>query len=255
MLAEQRHRAIMSSLESGGGARVADLARTLKVTEETIRRDLEKLGSQGKLIRTHGGAVPLSDDRRDLPFAERETAHLEAKRIIALRSLAMVEEGDVIALDASSTAHELARVLPDIQLTVVTNSLPVQMTLLGRSNVSVVSTGGVIDPRSRSCTGPLTEQILQRLHIGKLFFSAKGFDPVRGLSETTQEQAYVKRRMMDLADRRILLLDHSKFAIKSVVLFAKVGEVDVLVTDENAPRDAIAELEEAGLETVIAEAP
>ena len=152
MLAQQRYREILSRLRKVGGVRVARLAETLRVTQETIRRDLDKLGNEGKLIRTHGGAVPAPDARHDLPFDVRKTANLEAKKAIARQALRHIAEDDILALDASSTAHELARVIPDIPVTVVTNSVPVTVALLACSRVRVVSTGGRLDRPSRSFT-------------------------------------------------------------------------------------------------------
>lgn len=249
MLAQQRHREILGRLRRQGGVRVADLAQTLRVTEETIRRDLEKLGLEGKLVRTHGGAMPIRDDRQDLPFDVRKTAHLAEKQAIAAHALRYVAEGDVIALDPSSTAHELARILPDRPLTVVTNSLPVAVTLLDRAHVRVVCTGGTLDVRARSFVGLLAEQALERFNITKLFLSSKGVDLARGLSEVTEEQARVKRRMMDVAGKTFLLADHSKLGVKSVVFFASPTEADVLITDAGASAELLSELGELGLET------
>ncbi len=242
MLAHQRHREILGRLRDAGGVRVADLAKTLHVTEETIRRDLEKLSLDGKLVRTHGGAAPVRDDRRDLPFDVRKTTHLSEKQTIAAHAVRYVAEGDVIALDPSSTAHELAKILPDCPLTVVTNSLPVAVTLLDRTHVRVVCTGGTLDMRSRSFTGLLAEQALERFNITKLFLSAKGVDLSRGLSEVTEEQARLKRRMMDVAGKTFLLVDHSKLGVKSVVFFASVTEADVLITDAGGNAEVLGEL-------------
>jgi len=246
MLAEQRHCEILSCLVGSGGARVTALAQALCVTHETIRRDLRKLEGEGKLIRIHGGAIPIREEQRDLPFEVRKTARLEAKRAIATRALREVAEGDVVALDASSTAHELARVLPDMPLTVVTNSVPVSVTLMACSHIRVVSTGGILEVGSRSYVGSLAEDALQRLNVNKLFLSSKGIDPRRGLSETTDEQARLKRRMMDVAEKVFLLADHSKFGVRSVVFFADTSEADVVITDAEANATAVAAVRETG---------
>jgi DeoR/GlpR family transcriptional regulator of sugar metabolism len=253
LLARQRHREILGRLRHAGGARVTELAANLRVTEETIRRDLEKLSGEGKLLRTHGGAVSLPGDRGDLPFDVRQAAYLHEKRAIAARAVRHVAEGDVLGLDASSTTHELARIIPDIPLTVVTNSLPVAMTLLGRARVRVVCTGGILDPRSRSLTGSLTEHSLGKLHITKFFFSAEGVDLLRGLSDPTDEQAHVKRHMLDVADRTCLLVDHTKFGVKSAVFFANIDEVDLLIADAGVGKAVLDEVAELGLEIEIAE--
>jgi DeoR/GlpR family transcriptional regulator of sugar metabolism len=245
MLASQRHQAILARLAEAGGARVTELAQALGVTEETVRRDLERLQHEGKLLRTHGGAVPASS--LDLPFDVRHTANIEPKQRIARRALAHLGEGDVVALDASSTVFELAQIIPNMPLTVVTNSLPASGVLVGIPRVRVISTGGSLDPGSRSWLGSLAEHALDRLSVNKLFFSAKGLDLERGLSEVDDQQARIKRRMMELAQHRILLIDHSKFGARSVVLMARVDEVETIITDPAAPAEYVTRLRAAGL--------
>ncbi|MEW6250119.1 MAG: DeoR/GlpR family DNA-binding transcription regulator [Planctomycetota bacterium] len=252
MLAQQRQSQILARLSDAGGVRVADLARTLEVSEETIRRDLEQLGRTGRLVRTHGGAVPVPEERRDPPFDVRQTAHHAEKRAIALAAVRHVADGDVLALDASSTAYELACVLPDLPVTVITNSVPTSAALVGRRNVRVICTGGVLENRTRSFLGSLAEDALKRFNITKLFLSAKGIDPARGLSEVADEQARYKRCLLDLAAQAYLLLDHTKLGVRSVVFFAPVTEVNLLITDAAADAGVLRELHERGLQTQIA---
>ncbi|MCA9230581.1 MAG: DeoR/GlpR transcriptional regulator [Planctomycetales bacterium] len=154
-LARDRQHQILNELESSGSVRVTELARQFLVTEETIRRDLDKLGANERLIRTHGGAISVRSDRRDLPIAVRRTTYPEEKRRIARHALAHLEPGDVIALDASSTVLEMAYQLPDIPLTVITHGLDVARLLMDRHEVEVVVTGGQIDASSASLLGPI----------------------------------------------------------------------------------------------------
>ncbi|MEW6742389.1 MAG: DeoR/GlpR family DNA-binding transcription regulator [Planctomycetota bacterium] len=236
MLGPQRHRHILDRLSRSGSVRVTELAQELQVTEETVRRDLEKLDVDGKLIRIHGGALRIDDDRDELPFGVRETVNLEAKRSIARQAVKHVAEGDVIALDASSTATELARLIPDIPLTVVTNGLAVTSALLDRQRVRLVCTGGILDTPSLSYLGTLAESAFERFNVRKLFFSCKGVDLARGLSVTADGQARMKRRMLDLAEASYLLVDSSKLGTRAVEFFASLEEVDLLIT--NGPADA-----------------
>jgi len=253
MLAKERHRVILSKVQDAGSVRVAALAKELSVTEETIRRDLERLDSEGKLQRIHGGAVTIEHDRRELPLGIRETVRIHEKRAIADACIRHIAEGDVIALDASSTAGELARAIPDIPLTVVTNSVSVATTLADRSRVRVVSTGGILDSPSLSYIGPIAEHILERFHIRKLFFSCKGIDLERGLSVTADEHAGIKRRMLDLCDAAYLLVDGSKFGVKAVEFFGSVQELDVVITDKTADPVQIEKLRAMGIIVEIAE--
>ncbi len=253
MLAPERHRAILDLLARHGAVRVARVAAELRVTQETIRRDLEHLERDGRLLRSHGGAIPLDLDRMELPLDVRETVHLAQKRLIAAHAAAGVREGQVLALDASSTARELARLLPNVPLTVVTNSLAAATALHDRSRIRVIMTGGVVDTPTRSFVGELAAEVLDRFHITRAFVSCQGLDPVRGLSTTADEQAGIKRRMIAMADEAVLLVDSSKFGVKAVEFFAKVADLDVIITDSGAPPQMIAKLEKAGVRIEIAQ--
>ncbi len=252
MLAPERQRAILDLLARQGGVRVARVAMEFGVTQETIRRDLERLEGDGRLVRSHGGAIPLDRDRTELPLDVRETVHLEQKRAIAAHAAAGIREGHVIALDASSTARELARLLPDIPLTVVTNSLAVAMALHDRSRVRVVVTGGVLDGPSYSFVGEMAAEMLDRFHFTRAFISCQGIDLERGLSVTADEQAGIKRRMIALAEEAVLLADSSKFGVKAVEFFAKVGDVDAIITDAGLSAANVGKLELAGVRVEVA---
>lgn len=252
LLAAQRRQKIIERLGENEVARVADFARAFQVTEETIRRDLEKLDREGKLVRIHGGALPIAEGTRDTPFEIRRGANHAAKERIARQALAHVHDGAVIGLDASSSAHELACRLPDLHLTVVTNAFPATAELWHRKQTRVLSTGGLLDPGSRSWIGSFAEQALQRVNISTLFLSSKGVDLVRGLSEVDDAQARVKRRMIELAEHVVLLADHSKFGVRSAVSFAELGDVQTVITDAETDGATIDALREMGLNVEIA---
>ena len=253
MLAQQRRREIMSLLQAAGAARVVDLAQQLRVTEETIRRDLRRLDEEGKLVRTHGGAMVADVDRLELPFDQRHASHRAQKQAIAAQALRHIDEGDVIGLDASTTACELARQLPDRPLTLVTSSMVIASMLVDRPRIDVVLVGGTVDRSSLSLTGTLAGDALERFSIRKLFISCRGIDLRRGLAEASDPHAQLKRRMIHLADRVFLLADSSKFDLHSVVYFARIQDVDVLITDRGADDAAIADCRAAGVEVEVAE--
>ncbi len=247
MLAEARQRAILRHLGDAGAVRVAQLSETLSVTEETIRRDLDKLARDGRVMRTHGGAVLPQSESRDLPFVVRETANLEAKQEIARLALRFVGPNDVIALDASSTVHQLAQILIDKPITVVTNALPATVVLAGRPHIRLVSTGGFLDHGSSSWTGRIAEQALQKLNINTLFLSSAGLDLTRGLSEVDDDQRSMKRHMLDLAERVVLMVDFSKLGVRGAVQLADQSEVDLVLTDARADERFVAALRRSGV--------
>lgn len=215
-----------------GAVSTASAARTLAVSEETARRDFEKLEADGLLSRSHGGAVRLNDSHRDLPLDSRESANVKEKIALAKSALALIKPGDSLFFDASSTVFHLARLLPNMDLTILTTALKVAIELARRPGIRVILSGGTVDHRSLSCQGDLAAASLERCHVKKAFFSCRGVDPGRGLSEANMEQADLKRNMMNLAEQTILLADHTKIGVKSSWFFAKLSDVNTFITDK-----------------------
>ncbi|MEM1212759.1 MAG: DeoR/GlpR family DNA-binding transcription regulator [Planctomycetota bacterium] len=252
MIANIRQRQILHRVTDAGGARVADLARDLEVTEETIRRDLRTLSDHGMLARTHGGAVALDGDdgRIELPYDTRDATRMAEKGAIARAALRLIEPGTVIALDASSTACQLAKLLPDQPMTVVTNSLVVCTLLARRERIEVVCTGGTLDAEAMAFGGLQAMRTLGSLNIAQLFFSVRGVDLKRGLSEASDRHAAVKLQMLESAQRRVLLADTSKLGLASTVFFAPVEMADRVIVEssgEPAVVEALAELRGRGV--------
>lgn len=252
MLAPERHRQIVQLVTERGSVRTGEIARALRVAEETIRRDFEKLESEGRLVRTFGGALRGEAGRRDLPFTSREQMNVAEKRCIARRAREFVKEGDTIFLDASSTVLELARCLPDRPLVVLTSALQVALELASRPAIQVVMLGGSLTQQSLSCVGPLADYALECYHVQKAFLSCRGVDARRGLSESNDEQARLKRKTIALSERTYLLADHTKLPLKSRFFFAQPGEIDVLVTDQPLDPSLAADLTKAGVEIAVA---
>lgn len=258
MIAAQRHRRIVEYVAARGAGKVTDLAREFGVTEETIRRDLRELSKQGALARTHGGALPAGDDGggADAPFAHRDAANTAAKTAIARAALARVEPGVTLAFDASSTAHQLARLLPDEPRTVVTNSLAICSLLARRRHVQVVCTGGVLDPEAMAFTGLHARRTLQALNIHTLFFSCHGVDLQRGISEVDDRQASIKQQMLASSRHRVLLVDTSKLGHAGDVFVGGLELADCVIverTADPAARAAVARLQAAYAHVVEAE--
>lgn len=246
MFAEQRQSLILDRLESEGSVRVAALADQLDVAVETIRRDLERLERQGKLTRTHGGAVPRPGGQ-DVPFAERRSANHQAKVAIARRAVAMIEPGDVVGFDASSTVYELVRILSDMSIVAVTNAMPAILRLATHSQMRLFCAGGTLDVPSRSTVGPFAEHILTQLNIQKLFLSSKGVHLTRGMSELDEEHARIKRHMVDVAEQVYLLADHSKLGKRAAVHVADLDKAHTLITDADADPEFLSEVRAQGI--------
>ena len=250
-LARERRIEILAELEERGSVRVAALAEQFGVAEETIRRDLDRLSDEGQLARTHGGALSIRHDRFDLPLTVRKNSRALEKRALAEQALTHIQPNDVVALDASTTVLELACLLPDIPLTVVTYGLDVARLLIDRPQMQVIVTGGELDRRSNCLLGPLAEASLRSFSINKAFFSCKGVDLERGYSEASTTHASMKKLLMQLSDRSYLLADHSKFGVRSMVYSGELSSVDVMITNGGTDTRFLAALKDVGVEAEV----
>ncbi|WP_324716071.1 DeoR/GlpR family DNA-binding transcription regulator [Carboxydochorda subterranea] len=254
ILASERRNVIRRILQRDGAVRVSELAPALGVSEETVRRDLEYLARAGLAERTYGGAVVTQSASPELPFARREAEHREEKERIARAALQFVREGDNIGMDASTTVLYLARAWPqDLQVTVLTNSVPIAVEMLKHPAVTVVCTGGIMREASWSFVGPLAERAVGSYHLDRVFMSCRGFTVERGPTESNELEVQVKRRLMEAAEQVIVLADSSKLGAAGFVSISPATAVQALVTDAGADPAYVERLRRLGIEVVLAE--
>lgn len=253
MLAAQRQQRILAMVLKSGAVSTATTARALGITEETARRDFEKLEAEGLLSRSHGGAIRLNDSHRDLPLDSRESANVEEKIAIAKSALPLIKPGDSLFFDASSTVFHLARLLPNMDLTVLTTALKVAIELARRPSIRVILAGGTVGHGSLSCHGDLATATLEQCHVQKAFLSCRGVDSHRGLSEASVEHADQKRKIINLAGQTILLADHSKIGVKSSWFFARLSDVDTFIADRKPGRAVMQALKTGGAKFILSQ--
>jgi DeoR/GlpR family transcriptional regulator of sugar metabolism len=253
MLASERQDRILDMLLKSRAVSTARAAKVLAVTEETVRRDFEKLEASGRLYREHGGAVRVNDSRRDLPLDSRELANVAEKAAIAGVARTQIQKGDTVFFDASSTVFQLACLLTDLEVTVLTTGLKVAIELARQPAVEVIFVGGVVNHGSLSCQGTVTDQLLESYHVHKVFISCRGVDAERGLSEANAEQAGLRRKIIKLSNQTIVLADHTKMGLQSSYLFAKLDDVDTLITDRLPEKKVRQALRRGGGRLVVAE--
>lgn len=250
MAAQDRWEAIKLELGENGQVFVADLSCKLGVTEETIRRDLERLESEGLLKRTYGGAIPVESRRHaDTSFHKRSEQHVREKRDIAQKVLPLLEGKSTIAADSSTTAMEAVRLLRDQgDLTLLTNSTVVFQELVD-AKITVVSPGGEFDKNSLSLRGEGTKKALRQYHVDALLFSCKGLDKT-GVFDSRESEVEIKRILLEQSSELILLADHSKFSRTAFVRHVGLDCIDCIVTDRD-PSDEWKELcEQNGIKLV-----
>lgn len=249
-----RQQSIMEVIEKKGSVRVSQLSKQYRVSEETIRRDLEKLEIDGFVDRIHGGAVRKSpQEGMEIPVIKRQETNIKEKEMIAKKAASFVEDGDIIAIDASTTGLQMTRYLKGKTLTVITNSIPVTLGLIQEENIQVILIGGYAKGESMSLVGNFAERVIRDYHVDKFFFSCMGVDFVRGISEIHEAQALVKKQIFAISEKLYLLADHSKFGEKSLVRLCGLADINYLVTDKKVSIDKIRELNQLGIKVFVAE--
>ncbi|MFC5530084.1 DeoR/GlpR family DNA-binding transcription regulator [Cohnella yongneupensis] len=238
MLAVTRHQSILELIQAEGTVQVSDLSERFNVTAKTIREDLEKLEEKGLLKRIHGGAVvPREGEEPLLPLQIPNLKHASEKEAIALHALSYIQPNDVIALDAGSTTFEIARRLPIMPLTVLTNDLLIMRELLPREDIRLVVPGGY---RHRNVlVGNDALEWVTKLNVQKLFLSATGVHDKFGLSVFTSELLDLKKAYLSGAKEVYGVADHSKFDRAALFTFAALNELDVLITDDGLDEEVV----------------
>ncbi len=255
MYAAERQQAMAHLITAERRVSVARLAEDFDVTTETVRRDLSVLERRGLVRRVHGGAVPaevLAPTESGL--GERDLRNPESKELIAAAALALLPApGSTVLLDAGSTTARLVAALPhDHQLTVVTHSVPLAARLAGHPNVELVLLPGRVRPTTQAAVGADTVAALSELRVDVAFVGANGVSSVFGLSTPDRDEAATKRALVAAGRRTVALVDSSKLGLESTHRFARLTDVDVLVTDRGIDADDRSELERHGLEVVVA---
>ncbi|MCL4297002.1 MAG: substrate-binding domain-containing protein [Anaerolineae bacterium] len=229
----ERRQRILTLLREQSNATVIELAKLLNVSEGTIRNDLTALDEAQQIMRVRGGAVVRDIHPVQMPaLAAKARVNAPAKQRIARWAADMVEDGDAILLDASTTVFHMAAYLQDRRnLTIITNGLEVARALAANRANTTILIGGVLRADGTSVTGHLGEKMLRDLHIKTAFVSCSGFTVEVGLTELDLQEAQLKSHMIRSASRVIALIDSSKFGRAALVPFAAVEQISHILTD------------------------
>ena len=246
MLAEERRRQIIALLNLRGSIQVSELSSSFSVTEETIRRDLDILNGRNLLKRTHGGAVALQS-RHEVPFDVRKQVNIEEKRQIAAKAAGLVQPGDTVFLDISSTAMFLAKELSNMKdITVIANSTRIVLEFIDKKDITFISTGGILRPNSYSLVGPLANDAVSKYYADKFFSSCKGFSLKHGATDSNELESEVKKNMMRRSSSLYLIIDHTKLDETGLIQFASVDEIDTIICDDGIDEQSARSIREAG---------
>lgn len=255
--AGERQREIARIVGEAGRARVSDLARRFGVSAVTIRKDLVVLEGERRVVRTHGGAIaPPAAGRPELAFEIRERLQRDEKAWIGRAAADLVQDGESVALDASTTALAVARRLvaraPWHGLTVVTNGIRIASELAGQPGITVLLLGGRVRWESLSVVGPLGDAVFRRVNVQRAFLGAAGLEPAAGLTDATEEEAQIKRSMVAAAREVYAVVDHTKWGRVAVATFCRTERLSGVITDRAAPAGMVERLRGLGIEPRLA---
>lgn len=254
MLAIERRNAILEKLQAERRVVVSELSQIYKVSEETIRRDLEKLENDGFVIKSYGGAVINENVNVDLPFNIRKKRNVISKQKIAEVISSRIKDGTSIMLDASSTAVYIAKALKERKnLTLITNSIEILIEMFDTPNVNVLSTGGAMREGSFALVGPQTDKMLKSYHVDVAIVSAKGFDLETGMTDTEELHANNKKTMLHAGREKVLAVDSSKFGKTAFTEIGTLEDISMVVTDAKPDEVWLQAFKEYGIECIYPE--
>lgn len=251
MLAEQRRDKILNILSDKGSVSVNELFRRLKVSRETIRRDITRLAAESRLRKTHGGA--LSIDQVEPAFAERMAVNIEGKRAIGRMAAGLVPDGASLIIDSGTTTLCLAEALgPRRGLTVYTNDIHVAGRLAGRNNNRVLLLGGELQGSEGATLGRDTTQMLANYYADFAFVGASALSADPWLMDYSREAAETRAEMLAQARTPVLLADHTKFNRTAPVRVANLDRVSHLVIDSKPDKAMAKGLAKLSAEILVA---
>lgn len=239
----KRRALIIKALKDNDDVDVEQLAENLQVSTMTIRRDLKALEAEGKVIRTHGGAVLKQTLIHESAFKDKETKRNDEKRKIAEAAVQLVRENSTLLLDSGTTTLEIAKLLKEKQnLTVITNDIQIAAELMN-SQLKVMMTGGNLQKETGTLLGSVAEDFLKEIHVDLFFLGAHAIDFEAGITAPAHDKAYVKKCMIASSERTWLVADSSKMNEKSFTNVCSLAELNGLIIDDQLAIEDIERLE------------
>jgi DeoR family fructose operon transcriptional repressor len=257
MLRPEREFMIINKLKVERVVHLAELSVSIGVSENTIRRDLQRLEERGILKRTHGGAVLAgeaqdSHNSDDIDWLARQKQSPAEKERIGREAARLVHDGEAIILDAGTTTMQIARLLHEKRsLTVVTNAVNIGLELARNSDITVMLTGGILRELSKSLIGPLAEEFLSNsIHVDRLFLSAGGVSVDAGITNANTIEVPIKRAMIRAAREVVLVVAHEKVGRRSFTQIAPLDAIGTIITDDGVDPEQAAALEACGIKVI-----
>jgi DeoR/GlpR family transcriptional regulator of sugar metabolism len=236
MLVEERRQRVLNLVSERGFVGLDDLARSIRVSLSTLRRDLDYWHQQGAIRRTHGGAIYVGDASSLPALEERSSSQLDEKQLIARMAASRIHAGDTVLLDGGTTTLEVARLLVGRSMQVVTNSLPIAQLFASSRETDLVLLGGYVYPKTGVALGPLTVRQLDDIHVHLTVMSVGGLT-AKGLFNSNLLLVETERAMMRCADEVMVVADHTKVGRPALAFLCPFNEVDTLICDPQLTRE------------------
>jgi len=254
LLSEERRREIAGLVDRQGRITVDEIRQRFGVSAVTARSDLDTLSENGSLVRSHGGGIRPLAKNPDYPLKIRETMHHEEKVRIARAALNYIQPFQTVILCSGSTSAELAsqlRLYPREHTTVITYALNVALALAEVQGISLIMIGGILRQVSNAFVGPHAEEMLASLHADHLFLPIVGIDVSFGLTTLDILEAQLNSKMIRAAREVTVLADSTKFGHRSLALIAGLRTIHRVITDSDAPREAVDKMRTEGIDVVL----
>lgn len=256
MLSAERRRVITDRLRATGRVVVSALSAEFDVSEETIRRDLDWIEKQGIASRTYGGAVLAGQEGIAPPYSVRKNTNIDEKISIAQCLASIIQDGDTIMVDESSTSAYAMRAIHHLSnITLITNSQELLREMGSREGWRIISTGGILKPGVMALVGTHALRTVSSYHVKYSIFSCRGINTQLGLADSDDEVVQIKRAMLSACDKAILLCDHRKFDRSGFTALGELSLANMIITDREPSAEWKQRLIDSGIELIIADQP
>ncbi|MFT4698445.1 MAG: DeoR/GlpR family transcriptional regulator of sugar metabolism [Flavobacteriaceae bacterium] len=247
MLKEERHQLILDQVKLNRKVLSSDLSIELNVSEDTIRRDLNKLSAKGLIKKVHGGALPL--DAKAISYEERSIRDLEGKNSIAKKAVSLIKDGQVIIMSGSTTNLQLAKIIPsDINATIYTYSLPIALQLTEHPSLEIIFIGGKLYKPAQVTVGLDVVSSISQLRADLCFMGTEGINVPNGMTEPNWEVSHIKKCMISASDRVVALCTQNKINKTKRYTVAPIHKINTIVTNIDPDDSIFDNFKEKGLE-------
>ena len=246
MLPVERREHILAYVEEKGCANIEEMASKFDVSQMTIRRDIRTLEQEDKLRVTYGGAVSKSFLMEDIPYEKKNAVNIEEKKSIASEAFKHIREGQIVLLDAGTSTMALAKMLMRMKVTVITPDLKIALQLSDSTTAKVYTTGGLVSAITKAHTDVAALSFLDSINADVVFLATNSWSLEHGVTTASTDHYYIRRKMLERANRKILLADSSKYGASSMKTICQLDELDTIITDSRFHDENITAIEEAG---------